>query len=73
MADKLDMVYKKIVNRQYTSAAKNWYEENPGVPFKLKGSDVWVDNIPPAPPGADTAVVIGYRTGNRLILEKDIE
>jgi len=71
MADKLDLVFKKIVNRQYTSAAKNWYEENPGVPFKLKGSDVWVDNIPETPPIADTAVIKGYRTGNKLQLTVD--
>ncbi len=68
MADKLDLVFKKIVSRQYTSAVKRWYEENPGVPFKLKGSDVWVDTIPATPPINDTAVIKKYDT---LTLVKD--
>ncbi len=72
MADKLDLVFKKVVNRQYTNAAKNWYEENPGVSFKLKGSDVWIDNIPEIPPTSDSAVVKGYRLVNKLLLTKDI-
>lgn len=60
MADQLDLVFKKIVSRQYSAAVKSWYEEDPGVPFKLKGSDVWVDTIPETPPEADTAVVKIY-------------
>jgi len=72
MADKLDLVFKKVVNRQYTTTQKQWYEENPGVPFKLKGSDVWIDNIPPIPPTVDTAVIKGYRETNKLLLTKDI-
>ena len=50
MANKLDLVFKKAVNRQYTSEDKNWYEEFPGVPYKLKGSDIWVEPIPTVPP-----------------------
>jgi len=71
MADKLDLVFKKVVNRQYTTTAKQWYEENPGVPFKLKGSDVWIDNIPSVPPTVDTAVVKGFRATNKLSLTKN--
>jgi len=71
MADKLDLVFKKVVNRQYTSAAKKWYEENPGVPFKLKGSDVWIDNIPETPPPADSAVIKGWRVANKLVMTHD--
>jgi len=71
MADKLDLVFKKVVNRQYTSAVKEWYEENPGIPFKLKGSDVWIDNIPETPPSVDSAVVKGWRITNKLQLTKD--
>lgn len=70
-ATRADLVFKKIVNRQYTTTAKQWYEENPGVPFKLKGSDVWIDNIPETPPVADSAVVKGFRVANKLVLTKD--
>jgi len=72
MADQLDLVFKKVVNRQYTTEVKKWYEENPGVPFKLKGSDVWVDNIPEIPPVSDSAVIEGYRVANKLVMTKDI-
>lgn len=50
MADKLDLVFKKAVNREYTSPNKAWYQEMPGVPWKLKGSDVWIEPIPITPP-----------------------
>ena len=46
MANTTDLVFKKIVNREYTSATKKWYEEKGAVPFKLKGSDVWIEPIP---------------------------
>ena len=72
MADQLDLVFKKVVNRQYTTEVKKWYEENPGVPFKLKGSDVWVDNIPETPPVSDSAVIAGYRVANKLVMTEDI-
>ena len=49
MANTTDLVFKKIVNREYTSATKKWYEEKGAVPFKLKGSDVWIEPIPGVP------------------------
>lgn len=49
MANTTDLVFKKIVNMGYTSPTKAWYEEAPAVPFKLKGSDVWIEDIPQEP------------------------
>jgi hypothetical protein len=68
MADRNDLVFKKIVNRKYTSADNAWYEEDSGVPFKLNAIDVWISNIPSTPPASDTAVVKGYRLGSELSL-----
>jgi len=72
MADRNDLVFKKIVNRVYTSPTKDWFEENAGVPFKLNAKDVWLSEIPSTPPEIDTAVVRGYRSGNKLSLTQDI-
>lgn len=69
MADELDFVFKKLANREYTSTAKRWYEEVSGIPIKLKGSDVWIDNIPYPPPVLDTAVVQIFNT---LSLQEDL-
>lgn len=49
MANTTDLVFKKIVNREYTSAIKKWYEEKGAAPFKLKGSDIWIEPIPTVP------------------------
>jgi len=69
MADKLDLVFKKIVNREYTTTAKEWYEEFPGIPFKLKGSDVWTGDIPSTPPASGTSTI---EIHNTLTLQEDI-
>lgn len=71
MADKTDLVFKRVINREYTTTAKQWYEQDPGQPFILKSSDIWISNVPSTPPAIDTAVVKGYRTGNKLSLTKD--
>lgn len=68
MANKLDLVFKKAVNRQYTSASKNWYNELPGIPYKLKGSDIWIESIPSTPPSSTDAMI---RVFNQLQLVKD--
>lgn len=60
--DKLDLSFKKLVNRQYTVNEKAWYEEAGGVGFKLKGADVWVEPIPSTPPVSSTSVVHVYDT-----------
>jgi hypothetical protein len=62
MADKLDLVFKKIVARQYTTNAKAWYEEQPGIPFKVSGTDVWMDNLPTTPPSSGTSSVQVFNT-----------
>lgn len=67
MADKLDLVFKKAVSRQYTSLSKKWFEEAGGAGFKLKGSDVWIEPIP------DTSQAIANRIVffDQLTLTKD--
>jgi hypothetical protein len=62
MANATDLVFKKIVGRQYTTTAKSWYEEYPGVPFNLYSTDVWIDIIPSIPPTNSTAIVHVYNT-----------
>jgi len=72
MADKTDLVFKRVINREYTTTSKQWYEQDPGQPFILKSTDVWISEIPDTPPETDTSIVKGYRTANRLSLTKDI-
>lgn len=72
MADKTDLVFKRVINREYTTTSKQWYEQDPGQPFILKSTDVWISDIPSIPPSINTATVRGYRTVNRLELTKDI-
>lgn len=69
MANTADLVFKKIVGRQYTTNAKSWYEEYPGVPFNLYSTDVWIDVIPITPPLISTAVIAVYNT---LTLTEDV-
>jgi hypothetical protein len=69
MADKLDLVFKKIVSRQYTTTAKAWYEEQPGIPFNVRGTDVWMDHLPSTPPSSGTSSVQIFNT---LTLTQDL-
>lgn len=69
MADKTDLTFKKIVNRQYTTPDKQWYEEYSGIPFKLFGTDVWVETIPTTPPPTSTSIVEVFDT---LTLQQDL-
>ena len=71
MADRNDLVFKKIVNRIYTTPEKEWYTEQAGVSFKLNATDVWISNIPSTPPTVDTAVIKGYREGSELLLTQN--
>src|SRR6056297_513029 len=57
-----NLSFKKLVNRQYTTPNKAWYEEQSGIGFKLKGIDVWVDPIPEEPSSADPSVVQEFNT-----------
>ena len=68
MADKLDLVFKKAVSRQYTSLNKKWYEETGGAGFKLKGSDIWVEPIP----GTAQAIANRIVYYDKLILTEDL-
>lgn len=69
MADKTDLSFKKIVGRQYTSTAKEWYEEFPVKPFNLNAEDIWMDDIPTTPPASTTSGVEVYNT---LTLQEDV-
>lgn len=68
MADRLDLVFKKAVNRQYTSPNKAFYEELGAVPYKLKGSDIWVNPIPQTPPAETTPIIEKY---SNFVLTED--
>lgn len=72
MADKTDLTFKRLINREYTTTAKSWYEQDPGISFILPSSDIWISSIPSTPPAVDSPVVVGYRSSNRFILTKDI-
>lgn len=69
MADKIDLSFKKIVGRQYTSTAKEWYEEFPVKPFNLNAEDVWLGEIPNVPPSSGTTDIEVY---DMLTLQKDV-
>lgn len=69
MADTTDLVFKKIVGRQYTTTDKSWYEEYPGPPFKLHADDIWLQDIPLTPPISTTSGIVVYNT---LALTNDI-
>jgi len=69
MADKTDLSFKKIVGRQYTSTAKEWYEEFPVKPFNLDAEDIWIDDIPAIPPTSGTSSIEIYDT---LILQENV-
>jgi hypothetical protein len=69
MADKTDLSFKKIVGRQYTSTAKEWYEEYSVKPFNLDGKDIWMDDIPSVPPTSGTSSIEVYNT---ITLQEDI-
>jgi len=69
MADRLDLVFKKIVGREYTSTSKKWHEEFAGTPFTIGGDNVWIDYIPSIPPSSGTASIKIFDT---LTLVKDI-
>lgn len=72
MANTTDLVFKKIVNREYTSATKKWYEEEGAVPFKLKGSDVWIEPIPEViAPNTPIEIVKRIKLYTHLNLTKD--
>lgn len=69
MADKTDLSFKKIVGRQYTSTAKEWYEEFPVKPFNLNAADIWFDDIPTTPPTSGTSSIEVYNT---ITLQEDV-
>lgn len=69
MADKLDLVFKKAVSRQYTSLSAKWYEEKGAAGFKLKGSDVWIEPIP----GTAQAIAGRIVFFDKLILTKNTD
>jgi len=69
MANELDLVFKKVVGRQYTTTAKEWYEEYPTPPFNLNAEDVWIDPIPSTPPATTISGITVYNT---LTLQEDV-
>lgn len=69
MANKTDISFKKIVGRQYTSTAKEWYEEFPVKPFNLNAEDIWLEDIQNTPPTSGTSSI---EIHNTLILQEDV-
>jgi hypothetical protein len=69
MANKTDLVFKRVINKEYTGVEKQWYEEQTGTPFILKSTDVWISDIPSTPPTIDSAVIKIYKD---LSLTKNI-
>ena len=57
MADKLDFVFKKTLNRTYSSNVKNWFEELPAGTIRLRADAIYTEEIPLTPPANTTAVV----------------
>jgi len=69
MVDKIDLSFKKLVGKEYTSTAKPWYEEFSTKEFNLHATDIWIDEIPPTPPTLDTSTIKIYNT---LALVEDL-
>ena len=65
---KTDLVYKKILKKEYTSEQKNWHEESFGR-TAIKYSDVWTDTIPQTPPLESTSVIEKI---SNIYLTKDV-
>lgn len=53
---KTDLVYKKVLKKEYTTEQKSWHEESFGR-TAIKYSDVWTDSIPQTPPLDSTDIV----------------
>jgi len=68
MADKTDLAFKKLVGKEYTSTAKEWYEEFSTKEFNLHSTDIWVETIPSTPPSIDTSIIKIYTS---LVLKED--
>lgn len=66
---KVDLGYKRLNKKEYTSTNKNWHEEFPGKPFNIKFTEVWTDEIPSTPPVSDTEIVKIY---DHLVLTEDV-
>lgn len=54
---KIDASYKRFKKRQFTTTLKNWHEENPGKPFNIKFSEIWLEELPTTPPEESTSLV----------------
>jgi len=65
----LDKVHKNLLNREFTSIEKEWYEENPGGELSVKLSNVWIDDIPKTPPNISTSIV---QIIHDLVLTEDL-
>lgn len=57
-----DFTFKKSINREHTTTAKEWYEENPGEGFLVPDTRLWqqANEIPSTPPGASTSLIDVY-------------
>lgn len=66
---KIDIAYKRLNKKQYTSPDKTWHEEFPGKPLNLKFSDLWIDDIPSTPPLSSTSII---QVLSDLVLTEDI-
>jgi hypothetical protein len=66
---KIDLAYKRLSKKQYTSTLKAWHEEFPGKALNIRLKEIWIDNIPIDPPTSTTGVV---QVISDLILTEDI-
>ena len=55
--DKLDLVFKKLISREYTSGNKKWFEEYPFNTLSLHTDDIFAEEIPEDPPETSTDII----------------
>ena len=68
-AVKIDIAYKRLSKRQYTSTLKKWHEEIPGKSFSIKFKDIWIDEISSTPPQLSTSTI---QVVTDMILTEDV-
>ena len=66
---KIDLAYKKLDKKEFTTPEKSWHEEFPGKGLNIKFADIWLEEIPQIPPSSSTSVVA---VEENLILTEDI-
>jgi hypothetical protein len=52
-----DKLFKDSLNREFTSTAKRWSEEQLANPDNIRFENVWIDTIPSLPPNISTSAI----------------